>query len=479
MMPYAADLGVSPDLRAVNQQRVPRVTERTEQPEHLRGVCALRGEQQARARPLEDPTRPPLLRVAAFLLRWQFGSACFAAFQADGRQSSPYCDVDRCQPRYTAASACLVRACLTDSRRPDVHPLKPHLSTGKILSAHLGPRHPRTMTWCFRIRVNLRPTSKLQCEEHEWIIDQPNPGQQVKLVALATTSLAEARRVALRGEGYATEAAAVSAGQEWRARLMKAFLPLPVGADFGDRAPHGSFTEHGLAAYAPGQRALNDVHGLMIFECEPAPVFISMDIPAWTISSPHERLVAAMAYAIDTGGLSEARQVSYDLWAASFGQESAEARFALLMIALEAMIDPDPRSEQCRQHVDFLIRATKNSGLPTSEVASMVGVLNWLRNESIGQAGKNLARTLEPRQYNGMAPAAFFNKCYAVRSRLVHGLLPLPTLEEIGRWASPLQEFVADLLSGPQPKTVASVTTAKRPVIRALLSYIKRVGGAR
>ena len=195
-----------------------------------------------------------------------------------------------------------MRTCLTDSRRPDVHPLKPHLSTGKILSAHLGPRHPRTMTWCFRIRVNLRPTSKLQCEEHEWIIDQPNPGQQVKLVALATTSLAEARRVALRGEGYATEAAAVSAGQEWRARLMKAFLPLPVGADFGDRAPHGSFTEHGLAAYAPGQRALNDVHGLMIFECEPAPVFISMDIPAWTISSPHERLVAAMAYAIDTGG---------------------------------------------------------------------------------------------------------------------------------------------------------------------------------
>ena len=35
---------------------------------------------------LEDPTRPPLLRVAAFLLRWQFGSACFAAFQADGRR---------------------------------------------------------------------------------------------------------------------------------------------------------------------------------------------------------------------------------------------------------------------------------------------------------------------------------------------------------------------------------------------------------
>jgi hypothetical protein len=91
------------------------------------------------------------------------------------------------------------------------------------------------MTWCFRIRVNLRPTSKLQYEEREWIIDQPDCGQQVRLAAVDATSLAEARRVALRGEGYSTEAEAVSAGQEWRARLMRAFVPLPVGADFGDR----------------------------------------------------------------------------------------------------------------------------------------------------------------------------------------------------------------------------------------------------
>jgi len=357
--------------------------------------------------------------------------------------------------------------------------LKPHLSTGKFLLARPWLRHAGTMTWCFRIRVNLRPTSKLQCEEREWIIGQPDSCKQVKLVALDATSLAEARRIALRGEGYSTEAEAISAGQEWRARLMKAFIPLPVGAEFGDRATHGSFTEDGLTAYAPGQRALNDVHGLMVFVCEPAPIFLSMGSPAWTISSPHERLVAAMASAIDIGGLSETRQVSYDLWAASFGQESAEARFALLMIALEAMIDPDPRSEACRQHVDFLIRATKDSGLPKSEIASMIGVLNWLRNESIGQAGKKLARTLEPKQYNGMAPAAFFSRCYAIRSRLVHGLLPLPTFEEIGIWASPLQELVADLLSEPQPQSGAPVISAKRQVIRALLSFIKWTGQRR
>ena len=54
---------------------------------------------------------------------------------------------------------------------------------------HLGLRHPGTMTWCFRIRVNLRPTSKLQCEEREWIIDQPDSGQQVKLAALEELSI--------------------------------------------------------------------------------------------------------------------------------------------------------------------------------------------------------------------------------------------------------------------------------------------------
>jgi hypothetical protein len=328
-------------------------------------------------------------------------------------------------------------------------------STG--LSAALGMvvvRHACTVTWCFRVRADIRETRKLGCTSPEWVIEDRGLGRQVKLGSRTPGSLddpcplSEATSVALRGSGYSSEREAMDAGQLWRARLMKTFAAIQLGADFGDRAPQGSFTVEGLEAFGPsGRRKLNDVHGLMVFECEPAPIFLSIGPITPTVRSPHERLVAAMNKAIESGGLSEERQVTYDLFAASFGQPSADARFALLMMALESLIEPAPRLEESRRHVQRLIEATEQSGLKKSEVDSIKGTLSWLFNESIGRAGRRLARTLEPRMYKDEAPATFFTHCYELRSRLIHGLHPLPTRSEIDVWAAPLEVFVANLLS--------------------------------
>lgn len=230
---------------------------------------------------------------------------------------------------------------------------------------------------------------------------------------------------------------------------MRAFAVVEVGADFGDRAPRGArFTEAGLAVFSgPGIRTVNDDHGLMVFECEPPPIFLGMGPITARVGVSHERLVDAMSNAIANGGLSEERQVAYDLFAASFGQPSADVRFAFLMIALESLIHPAPRPEASRRHVKALIAATESSGLSKSEIDSIKGALSWLLDESIGQAGRRLARTLEPRRYKDEAPATFFTSCYEMRSRLIHGMHPLPTTEQIGEQASALQTFVADLLS--------------------------------
>lgn len=353
------------------------------------------------------------------------------------------------------------------------------------------------MTWCFRVRAEIRETSKLECTSPEWVIEDRGPGQQVKLISRTPVSienpaplsearsvnlrgwrarlvrafarirdrgpghisrtpvsidnpvpLSEARSINLRGSGYSSEDEAIAAGEVWRARLMRAFAGIRVGADFGDRAPQGAFTEAGLAAFsAQDRRVLNDVHGLMVFECDPPPVFVRLGPLTAMVSSPHERLVQAMNNAIETGGLSEERQVTYDLFSASFGQRSADARFALLMMALESLIKPAPRSADSRNHVQQIIKATEQSGLAKSEIESIRGALNWLLDESIGQAGRRLARTLEPRKYNNETPATFFTHCYELRSRLMHGVHPLPTRGEIDAWAAPLEVFVADLLS--------------------------------
>jgi len=87
-----------------------------------------------------------------------------------------------------------------------------------------------------------------------------------------TMPLSEARSVVLRGSGYETQDEAMVAGQLWRSRLMRAFATIRIGADFGDRAPKGAFTMAGLESFGlPGRQNLDDVHGLMVFEGEPAP----------------------------------------------------------------------------------------------------------------------------------------------------------------------------------------------------------------
>lgn len=315
--------------------------------------------------------------------------------------------------------------------------------------------HPGAVTWCFRVRADLPQVRRLSFASSEWLIEDRGPESQVKLVSHGSAlgdepiPLSEASSVVLRGSGYTSEDEAMAAGKTWRARLMKSFSALQIGADFGDRAPQGGFMPSALhAAAAQGVRALNDVHGLMVFECEPSPIFLKLGSITGIVSSPHQRLVDAMNDAIQNGGLTEERQVTYDLFAASFTQPSADARFALLMMALESMIEPMPRPSESRRHVESLIEATKGSGLLQSEVNSITGTLSWLLNESIGQAGRSLAKTLEPRKYNDEAPAIFFTHCYEMRSRLMHGHHPLPTRNEIGLWAANLQVFVADLLAG-------------------------------
>lgn len=171
--------------------------------------------------------------------------------------------------------------------------------------------HACVVVWCFRIRADLRENSKLDCAETEWVIEERGPGPQVELTSRTPGSpdnpgpLSEARSVTLRASGYKSEDEASAAGQLWRGRLMKAFTVVRIGADFGDRAPQSSVTQAGLERFgAPGRRTLNDVHGLMVFECEPAPIFVSATATG-VRSSPHNCRVEAMTNAINTGGLSQ------------------------------------------------------------------------------------------------------------------------------------------------------------------------------
>ena len=304
------------------------------------------------------------------------------------------------------------------------------------------------MNWCFRLRLNLGDTSKLQCPDSEWIIQGTDPLEVVEVSC--------ARRRRDPGRELATWRSVdpdmprrqpQRAGRRaWRARLMRAFACVRIGADFGDRAPHGFVTNVGLQFLSPDRRALNDVHGLAVFECEPPPVFVGAGNVTMQLSRPHEHLVQAVEETLAAGGLTEERQVAYGFFAASFSQRSADARFALLMMAVESLVEPRPRAAAVREHVESLIKSTRESGLPPNEVNSLERSLSWLRDESIGQAGRRLAQQLDAKKYKEESAQRFFTHCYEIRSRLLHGIHPVPTRREVDEHAAPLEVFVADLL---------------------------------
>jgi hypothetical protein len=142
--------------------------------------------------------------------------------------------------------------------------------------------------------------------------------------------------------------------------------------------------------------------------------------------------------------------LAYSLFHSSFFQPSSDSRFLLLVMAIEALLTPAPRSPQARDHVNRLIEQTRSAPLPEHEKNSMIGALSWLRNESINQAGRCLAlNRLHDRPYNEQSAPDFFSYCYQLRSNLVHGKLPVPTFGEISYAAGTLEVFVADLLTSP------------------------------
>lgn len=188
----------------------------------------------------------------------------------------------------------------------------------------------------------------------------------------------------------------------------------------------------------------------MVFRSEPKPRFASVNVEAIrgvNLESFQKTLLASIQLQPSLG---ERDLLAYSLFNASFFQPTSDSRFLLLVMAIEALIEPATRSPEAHEHVDRLIEHTRSASLLEDEKNSMIGTLRWLRNESINQAGGRLASSrLDDRSYDGRSAPDFFSYCYQLRSDLVHGNLPIPTFQEMGSAAGTLEVFVADLLTSP------------------------------
>jgi len=304
---------------------------------------------------------------------------------------------------------------------------------------------------CLRIRFTLGAGLEISSSASETSISDPVEGKTVTLKAQRESTFTDSKHLSLVARPFHSEGEAEKSAERWIGVLKTAFAHVNVGADFGDRAPKSVATKAGLEMLEAesGQRVLNDTHGVSIYQCEPQPLFVRGEASA-VVGKDLNRVLEAIDLAIEhCAEMTASERLGYDLFAASSNEGSADARFVMLMMAVETLIDPRPRTTAVRAHVDALIEATENAEISKSEVQSIVGTLRWVQEESIGQAGRKLAARLGTRTYmNGAeSPARFFTQCYELRSALVHGRYPRPSRAEIGDRAASLERFVADLLS--------------------------------
>jgi hypothetical protein len=311
------------------------------------------------------------------------------------------------------------------------------------------------VSFCFRIRFRVGERVGLETSADELVL-AGRRGEAERVIlrpCVDAVALQDADWLCVRGHGYETREKGEAAAVEWATRLRLAFSLLRMGADFGLRAPKSVVTEYGLRMVEESSghsRALSDVYGIMVFECEPKPVFASISAKA-KVGKPVDKLLALLDAAADADvTMGDRDELAFDLYSASFFERSADARFLMLMMSLETLIEQESRSAPVATHVARLVAATRDADdIPQLDREAIIGSLRALQQESVGQADRRLARSLGEREYMGESPPTFFARCYELRSSLVHGHYPRPEFGEVGTRAANLEGFVGDLLGAP------------------------------
>jgi len=304
----------------------------------------------------------------------------------------------------------------------------------------------------FRIRFILPPGEKLDINSSNIdLSDADNPKLSLSAYEKGKV-ISDSKQLLLRGEGYESIDRAQMQGEQVQDLIFRAFSKLHIGADFGLRAPRGGAIGPGLRDLEKNfeKRLLDDVHGLMIFEHVPSLLFHAGPIQIIRGSS-EERFLKAYRISCEYHELlTKKERLSYDLFSASYFENSQDARLLTLMMSYEVLLEPMQHTPDVLQHVEELISlTTKSDKLSTEQKKSFLGNLQWLKQESIGQAGRRLAsERLGDRIYDGMTAEKYFMHCYGIRSSLVHGTEPFPTRSVVSSAAATFEGFVADILSG-------------------------------
>lgn len=304
-----------------------------------------------------------------------------------------------------------------------------------------------------RIRFRIPSFDRIGIDETE-VAFTPSAGPDVILKSGDKgTTISQSDWLILQSSGWPTEEDAEAAAEPLMDALRRVLARRFLGADLGRRSPQGGFTLAGLRWLEgkAGRTTLKDTHGPMVFPTELRPMFGRMEVSA--VRTVHgDSWKKTFLCALECGSpQSDRERTAFDLLSGAQSiRDSADGRFVLLFAAIETLLEDTPRPKPVVDHVNRLIALTGEADLDKSEKVSLLGTLGWLRSHSIRRSGRRFVRErLGDRKYRDQSAEGFFEDCYEMRNRLLHGRRPFPTYEEVSGLVGELDRMVSNLLAGP------------------------------
>ena len=306
----------------------------------------------------------------------------------------------------------------------------------------------------FRVRFRLPEDSTLGSEERTLRITSPSGRWTYILDASDGETLKDSQWFLIKdGDGgFDTYDDALKAGRHVKNAVMWWGAKTRVGVDCGNDSTNAWVTQYYIdqVREEQGIRLLNELHGLQVYEEDPElpTQFVASSVQP-KILKGIEDLDRHFCQAVDAGlEFTDRETLAFELYGLSHFEAAERARFLTLVTAIESVSQPKARSAEASAHVEKLIRLTQDSGLPDAEIASLVGSLNWLRNESISKTGRDLVEALlGDAHYGDKVAKKFFEYCYALRSEFVHNGKPADDVPGFNSLVAELDRLVADLLA--------------------------------
>ena len=231
--------------------------------------------------------------------------------------------------------------------------------------------------------------------------------------------------LALESGTFDSVEAAEAAGEKALAGLLLASVRQGFGLMIRARIPGGMITNYGKNMLAGGRfdRVYDDSYGLTVFEDTGRTGFAELSEARFLSNDPAERFVDTWSSAVTNAARWDERiLVSYDLYASSRFESSSRARFLLLIMAIEALVEQPDRSESELALITRLLETITEAHLPKEQSAALLSGVGKLKRVSISYACRTyLAWSIAAKAVTDPGAADHFTMCYQIRGRIIHG----------------------------------------------------------